>query len=151
MQQLAVQFSERAMARIRKVVPAGPRDIIAAIVTETLPVDDERRTFAILNTAYLALSLTDPALAIAALVKNSTAVIDVLALHLRSAQAAGDAPASLDPELEAISLLAMAAGLGNSVLAGLSSPEQAQAVIEYHLDRLFPTRLPEGENALPGE
>ena len=30
------------------------------------------------------------------------------------------------------------AGLGTSVLAGHSTPEQAQAVIDYHLDRLFP-------------
>jgi hypothetical protein len=39
---------------------ASPRDVIAAILTEGLPVDDERRTFTILHTAYLAVSLTDP-------------------------------------------------------------------------------------------
>jgi hypothetical protein len=32
----------------------------------------------------------------------------------------------------------MSAGLATSVLAGQSSIEQAQAVIGYHLDRLFP-------------
>ncbi len=32
----------------------------------------------------------------------------------------------------------MSAGLGQSVLGGQSSPGQAQAVIDYHLDRLFP-------------
>jgi hypothetical protein len=31
----------------------------------------------------------------------------------------------------------MSAGLSTSVLGGQSSPEQAQAVIDYHLDRLF--------------
>ena len=36
------------------------------------------------------------------------------------------------------SLLTMSAGLGTSVLGGHSSPEQAQAVIDYHLRRLFP-------------
>jgi BetI-type transcriptional repressor, C-terminal len=87
--------------------------------------------------SYLALSLTDPALAIAPLVKNSDIVIDVIAAQLRAAQAAGDMPASLDPDLEAISLLTMSAGLGTSVLAGHSSPLQAQAVIDYHLRRLF--------------
>jgi hypothetical protein len=44
--------------------------------------------------------------------------------------------------LEAVSLLAMSAGLGTSVLAGQSSAEQAQAVIDYHLDRLFPASWP---------
>ncbi len=145
MQHLAARFAARATARFKEASgsggPASPRDIIAAILTEALPADDERRTFTVLSTAYLALSLTDPALAIAPLVKNSATVTDVVAAQLRAAQAAGDTPARLDPDLEAISLLAMSAGLGTSVLAGLSSVEQAQAVIDYHLNRLFPAHL----------
>ena len=143
---LAVQFGERAMERIRKVKetqdPVGPREVIAAILTQSLPVDDERRTFTVLNAAYFALSLTDPALAIGPLAKNSNIVVDVVASQVRSAQAAGDAPADLDPDVEAISLLALASGLGTSILAGQSSPEQAQAVIDYHLNRLFPRSRP---------
>jgi AcrR family transcriptional regulator len=142
MQHLAARFSDRAMARIRQSRqgdgPASPRDIIGAILAEGLPTDDEMRTFYVVYTAYLALSLTDPALAIAPLVKNSGAVIDVVAAQLRAAQAAGDTPVHLDPGLEAFSLVAMSAGLATSVLAGQSSIEQAQAVIDYHLDRLFP-------------
>jgi len=145
-QQLAAQFSERALTRIRRTSetdgPARPRDIIAAILTEALPADEERRSFTVIYTAYLALSLTDPALAINPLVTNSNAVIDVVAAQLRAAQAAGDTPAHLDPDTEAFSLLAMSAGLGTSVIGGQSSPEQAQAVIDYHLDRLFPASRP---------
>ncbi len=146
MQHLAAQFAERGMARIRRLKetgnPVSPRDVIAAILTEGLPADDERRTFTVLYTAYFALSLTDPALAIAPLVRNSNAVIDVVAAQLRAAQAAGDTPADLDPDTEAVSLLAMSAGLGTSVLGGQSSAEQAQAVIDYQLDRLFPASRP---------
>jgi len=143
MQYLAAQFSERGMARIRRLErPVRPRDVLAAILTESLPADDERRTFSVLNTAYFALSLTDPALAIAPLVKNTNAVIDVIAAQLRAAQAAGETPAHLDPHLEALSLLAVSAGLAPSVLSGLTSPEQAQAVIDYHLNRLFPAPQP---------
>jgi AcrR family transcriptional regulator len=146
MQYLAARFSERAVARFRQASgsggPASPLDIIGAILTEALPADDERRTFTIVYTAYLALSLTDPALAIAPLVKNSGAVVDVVAAQLRAAQAAGDMPAQLDPDLEALSLITMSAGLGTSVLAGHSSVEQAQAVIDYHLHRLFPASGP---------
>ena len=65
-------------------------------------------------------------------------MIDVVAAQLRAGQAAGGTPAGLDPDLEAVSLLAMSAGLGTSVLGGHSSAEQAQAVIDYNLDRLFP-------------
>jgi AcrR family transcriptional regulator len=146
MQQLAAQFSDRAMARIRQSRPgdgpARPRDVITANLTETLPADDERRTFTLVYTAYLALSLTDPALVISPLVRNSDVVREVIAAQLRTAQAAGDMPAGLDPELEAISLLTMSAGLATSVLAGQSSAGQAQAVIDYHLRRLFPAYPP---------
>jgi AcrR family transcriptional regulator len=146
MQQLAAQFGARAMAQINKIKqaqdPVSPRDVIAAILTQGLPADDERRTFTILYTAYFALSLTEPALAIGPLVKNSNAVIDVVASQLRAAQAAGDTPAGLDPDLEALSLLTISAGLGTSILGGQSSPGQAQAVIDYHLDRLFPGPRP---------
>jgi AcrR family transcriptional regulator len=144
MQHLAARFSERALARARlnragpSGGPASARDLIAAILNEALPTDNESRTLTVLYTAYLALSLTDPALAMAPLVKNSATVIDVVAAQLRTAQAAGDTPASLDPALEATSLLAMSAGLGTSVLAGHTSVGQAQAVIEYQLNRLFP-------------
>ncbi len=146
MQHLATRFAARAAARFKDASgsggPASPRDIIAAIVAEGLPADDERRSFTIIYTAYLALSLTDPALAIAPLVKNSGAVINVVAAQLRAAQAAGDTPAHLDPDLEAFSLMAMSAGLATSVLVGQSSADQAQAVIDYHLDRLFPASRP---------
>jgi hypothetical protein len=81
-------------------------------------------------------------------VKNSGAVTDVIAAQLRAAQAAGDTPARLDPDLEAVSLLAMSAGLGTSVIAGHSSPGQAQAVIDYHLYRLFPASRPTSRPAL---
>jgi AcrR family transcriptional regulator len=152
MQHLAAQFGERALARINRLQetesPVNPRDVIAAILTEALPADDERRTFTVLYTAYFALSLTDPALAIAPLVRNSAAVIDVVAAQLRAAKAAADSPAYLNPDLEAVSLLAMSAGLGQSVLGGQSSPGQAQTVIDYNLDRLFPASRPALRRAL---
>lgn len=140
-QQLAARFSERGMARISRLKEAGstrPRDVIAAILAEALPADEEMRTFYVVYTAYLALSLTDPALAIAPLVKNSGAVTGVIAAQLRAAQDAGDTPAGLDPDMEAFGLTAMSAGLATSILAGQATAGQAQAVIDYHLSRLFP-------------
>jgi AcrR family transcriptional regulator len=143
MQQLAGQLAERAMTRVRAARPpegpASPRDVIAAILAEGVPADDERRVFNVVYLAYLALSLTDPALAISPLVKNSAAVTEVVAAQLRTAQSAGDSPADLDPDLEALSLMSLSAGLGTSVLAGHSTPDQAQAVIDYQLRRLFPS------------
>ena len=141
MQQLAAQFSNRAMTRISQSEQGdGPaaRDVIAAILAEGLPADDERRTFTLVYTAYLVLSLTDPALAISPLVRNSDAVGGVIAAQLHTAQVDGDMPASFDPDLEARTLMTMSAGLGTAIIAGQMPPWQAQAVIDYHLDRLFP-------------
>jgi AcrR family transcriptional regulator len=143
MQRLAGQLADRVMTRVKEVRPpegpARPREVIAAILAEGLPTDDQRRAFNVVYLAYLALSLTDPALAISPLVRNSVAVIDVVAAQLRTAQSAGDAPADLDPEMEALTLMSMSSGLGTSVLAGHSTPDQAQAVIDYQLRRLFPS------------
>jgi AcrR family transcriptional regulator len=142
MQRLAEQLAERAMTRVKEARPADgparPRDVIAAILTEALPADEERRVFHVVSLAYLALSLTDPALAIGPLVKNSGAVLDVIAAQLRASQSVGDTPADLDPDTEALSLMAMSGGLTTSVLAGQSTLAQAQTVIAYHLRRLFP-------------
>jgi AcrR family transcriptional regulator len=142
MQRLAARFAERATARIGRAREAGgqagPRDVIAAILTQAVPADAEQCTFAALNAAYFALALTDPALAMGPLTRNSNAVIDVVAAQLREARAGGDAPGCPDPEVEAIGLLAMAHGLSLSVLGGQTSAERAEAVIGYYLDRLFP-------------
>lgn len=143
MQRLAARFSARATARFREATEAGrlasPRDVVAAILAEGLPLDDERRTFSVVYTAYLALSLTDPTLAISPLVANSDAVAGVIATQLRTAQAGGDAPAHLNPDVEAHSLIAMSAGLASSILVGdQTSIEHAQTAIDYHLQRLFP-------------
>jgi AcrR family transcriptional regulator len=143
MQRLAAQLSERVMARVKEARPldgpASPRDVIAAILAEGLPADDDRRVFHVVYLAYLALSLTDPALAISPLVRNSSVVTDVVAAQLRAAQSVRDAPADLDPDLEALGLMSMSAGPATSVLAGHSTPDQAQAVIDYQLRRLFPS------------
>ncbi|MGC1285378.1 MAG: hypothetical protein WA895_20745 [Streptosporangiaceae bacterium] len=36
--------------------PASPREVIAAILTETLPADDQRRAFNVVYLAYMAVS-----------------------------------------------------------------------------------------------
>ncbi len=136
---LAVQLSDRVKARVRAVgTTAGPRAIIEAILAEALPDDEDSRVFNVIWTSYLALSLTDPALDMGPLARDADAVAGVVAAQLRAAQEAGQMPAGLDPTMEATSLLALSAGLGNSVLIGDRDAAQAWAVIRYQLDRLLP-------------
>ena len=135
---LAVQLSDRALARIKAAGAAGPRAIIEAILAEGLPDDEDSRVFHVIWTSYLALSLTDPALDMGPLARDSDVVVGVVAAQLRTAQDDGRMPPGLDAGLEATSLVALSAGLGNSVLLGDREPAQAWAVIRYQLDRLFP-------------
>jgi AcrR family transcriptional regulator len=139
-QYLATQLSDRARARVQAVggPAAGPRAVIEAILAEALPDDEDSRVFTVIWTSYLALSLTDPALAMGPLARGSDVVVDVIAAQLRAAQGDGRMPAGLDAGLEATSLVALSAGLGTSVLARDRDAGQAWAVIRYQLDRLLP-------------
>lgn len=145
-QHLARQLSERVRAWVQAAGGTpDPRTVIDGILTEALPTDEQSRLLHVVYTSYFALALTDPALTIQPQVGNSDAVIDVVFGQLRTAQQAGQMPAHLDAHAEAISLLAMSAGLGSSVLAGQGSVDEALAIIRYHLDRLLPA--PRLENA----
>jgi AcrR family transcriptional regulator len=139
-QYLAAQLSDRVRARVRAAggAGAGPRAVIEAILAEALPDDEDSRTFNVIWTSYLALSLTDPGLNLGPLARGSDVVVDVIATQLRAAQAAGQMPAGLDTGLEAASLVALSAGLGTSVLARDREAGQAWAVLRYQLDRLLP-------------
>jgi hypothetical protein len=121
----------------RSAVTARPLYSLVQVTTAFAAMV-RHRALTVVYTAYLALSLTDPALAIAPLLKDTTPLIGVIAPQLRAAQEAGDTPERLDPAAEALALNAMSAGLGTSVITGQSTPAQAQDVIDYHLNRLFP-------------
>ncbi|GAA3783434.1 hypothetical protein GCM10022403_017540 [Streptomyces coacervatus] len=62
---------------------------------------------------------------------------EALTVLLRKAGEAGLLCPGVDARLEAVSLLAMSAGLGTSVLVGQRSPEAAAEVLHHHLDRIF--------------
>ncbi|HEY2281414.1 MAG TPA: TetR/AcrR family transcriptional regulator [Streptosporangiaceae bacterium] len=140
-QYLAVALADRAKARITAAGPgAGPRAVIEAILAEALPDDEDSRVFNVIWTSYVALSLTDPALDMGPLARDSNVIIDVIGAQLRSAQDGGRMPPGLDASLEAASLVALSAGLGTSVLVGDRDAAQAWVVIRYQLDRLLPDR-----------
>jgi hypothetical protein len=117
MRHLAAGFGGRARARIKAAIaPGDPRLFIKAVLAEALPDDEDSRVFLVLYTAYLVLSLTDPALDIQPLAGSSDVVAGRWPPKLRAARDSGRMPSPFDPEREAISLLALSAGLGNLVL-----------------------------------
>ncbi|MFI1363362.1 TetR/AcrR family transcriptional regulator [Streptomyces griseochromogenes] len=138
LQQLARRFEERAAARVRAAGQApGPRGTIEAVLTAALPTDEESRTFHLVYTSYAVLSVTDPALAAQPFIKNPDAAESALVELLRQAEEGDLIRPDVDVELEAVSLLAMSAGLGTSVLVGQRSAESAAMILDHHLDRIF--------------
>jgi len=47
--------------------------------------------------------------------------------------------ADRDPQAEAANALALATGLGDSVMTNMRTPETALGLLHYHLDHLFRT------------
>ncbi|MET9655746.1 TetR/AcrR family transcriptional regulator [Streptomyces sp. NPDC006510] len=138
LQHLTDRFTARVGARLRADDRApGPRATIEALLLTSLPTDEESRTFHLLYTSYAILSVTDEALAAQPFIDNPDAAEDALTGLLRQAQEAGLADPGVDARTEAIGLLAMAAGMGTSILVGQRGPESAIEVLRHHLDRIF--------------
>jgi len=136
---LARRMGERIQARLTRVGRApSPRDTLTAVLTEALPTDEESRTFHLVYTAYAVLAVTDAKLAAQPFMDAPNAMEDFLVAQLESAQRTGHIRADLDARTEAISLLALSAGLGTSVLLGQRSAKDALRILKYHLNRLTP-------------
>ncbi|MFG3281257.1 TetR/AcrR family transcriptional regulator [Streptomyces sp. NPDC048111] len=143
LQHLTDRFTARVGARLAAAGPdPGPRATIEAILLTSLPTDEESRTFHLLYSSYAMLSVTDGALASQRFVDSPDAAENAVTGLLEQAQEAGLADAGADARIEAISLLAMTATLGTSILVGQREPESAVAVLHHHLDRVFTTNSP---------
>ncbi|MCX4779821.1 TetR/AcrR family transcriptional regulator [Streptomyces sp. NBC_01264] len=143
LQHLTDRFTARVGARLAAAGPApGPRATIEALLLASLPTDEESRTFHLLYSSYSILSVTDEALAAQPFIDNPDAAENAVAGLIARAQESGLADPDVDARTEAISLLAMAATMGTSILVGQRGPESAVAVLRHHLDRIFRTGTP---------
>ncbi|WP_327260261.1 TetR family transcriptional regulator [Streptomyces sp. NBC_01232] len=138
LQHLTDRFTARVGARLAAAGPdPGPRVTIEALLLASLPTDEESRTFHLLYSSYSILSVTDGALAAQPFIDNPDAAENAVARLLRQAQESGLADSGADARIEAISLLAVTAAMGTSILVGQRSAESAVAVLHHHLDRIF--------------
>ncbi|MEW9526910.1 TetR family transcriptional regulator C-terminal domain-containing protein [Microbispora sp. NPDC049125] len=117
-------------------VPATPRALLRAVLAELLPLDEERRTRALVHAAYFVRSLNDERLA--ALFRDAPPALEELAaaLIVQARDDGGVAP-GVDPRREADLLLATVDGLQTSMLLGHHDVEEALALVDYQLGRIF--------------
>lgn len=138
LQHLAARFGERVADRVRAAGGTpGPRATIEAMLWASLPTDEESRTFQLVYSSYAVLSVTDEALAAQPFMHSPDAAESAVTGLLQQAQDAHLTRPGMDAHIEAVSLLAMSAGLGTSVLVGQRSMDSASAVLDHHLDRIF--------------
>lgn len=134
-------LSARMERRLSTAVTAlGEPPTIRALLRELLvamvPTDADSRFEAPLWIAFLARAVVRSDLA-GPLREGGAALVDFAADRLRAAQDAGEVETSLDPELEAGALFALADGLMIRTLLDPDNAAAALATLDYHLDRIF--------------
>ncbi|MEU8818788.1 TetR/AcrR family transcriptional regulator [Actinoplanes sp. NPDC048796] len=112
--------AEKAVARLGEDPP--PRELLRALVTALLPLDEPSRENGRVALAFLAYTAVHPQPALRAETEQMVGFIASL-LGGRADDAAG--------------LLALMEGLGLYVLGGQYTPEQALAALDSQLERLF--------------
>ena len=121
----------RTQVEDRIGAPVTLRDVVVAL----LPLDEEGRTDALVANAFLVRALKDEEIA-DRFRTGHTQLTEALAALITAAQTEGTLARDLDPAREADLLLAVVGGLGDAVLLGHRSPEDAVALIDHHLSRL---------------
>jgi TetR/AcrR family transcriptional repressor of bet genes len=127
---------------------ALPRDVVAGVLREFLPTDEQSRRAMVLYYAFYTAQMTDPAVRGVGGVPRR--LVTLIAAQIRRAQADGAAHADLDPELEGTLLTAVVAALASGVLAGYSTLAESSAALDYAIDRMFRPGPASGRGTMPG-
>jgi AcrR family transcriptional regulator len=114
----------------------GPvRAFLTSMAAEMLPLDERRRAERRAGQAFTDLAVGVPEL-IEDLREGDRWLRERVAELIARGQRDGELRAGLDPELEAVTLLAMIDGLAAGLLPCVRDPDRALDAIRYHLDRL---------------
>ncbi|GAA0895742.1 TetR/AcrR family transcriptional regulator [Pseudonocardia zijingensis] len=138
-----VYLVERSTRRIHQRIADSPervppRTVLKDVIADLLFSEEQYRDQARVWAGYLAKATVEPKLA--EFYQTVYAELgDVVAGLFRAARDTGGAPADLDPDRAAVSLLALADGLTLHVLIGLRTHETALAALTDHLDALLRT------------
>jgi AcrR family transcriptional regulator len=135
-------LGQRAVARSLEEMQAlgpepSPRALLRAATTGALPTDEDSRTSTLLFFSFYIAAITDPALASADALTSPEWTVGFAAELIRQAVDRGQAREGIDPDKEAVILMSAFSGLSLSIIAGLQTPDDAIAAIDYQLDKVF--------------
>jgi AcrR family transcriptional regulator len=131
---------ERVLARLQTATAAlrepTRRDLIRAATAVMLPVDPAGREEACVNIAFFSAATVTPAYA-EQLRDGYGRILTVSIANFREAARLGELRDGIDPDVEAPALYFLTQGLIGPILVGLYHPDQALALVDAQLDRVF--------------
>ncbi|MER5321854.1 TetR/AcrR family transcriptional regulator [Streptosporangium roseum] len=128
---------QRARERLAMLGGApGMHAVVRGVLLELLPLDAERRNRHLVYAAYFVRFLADPALAKVARAAPP-ALESLVAGLIAQGQELGQVSRDVDAAAEAAFLVAGADGIQAAVLLGQRTPEEAVALIDHQLARVF--------------
>lgn len=135
LEHLAVRLGDRVRERVAGA--AEPYETLLGALSAVLPIDEDGRRVILTYHAYYAFALSEQRPMLARGAEDATVLEAFLAGQVARAQSEGLVAAEHDPFMVATGLLAIANGLGISVLTGQRDGAAALAALTYHLDHLF--------------
>jgi TetR/AcrR family transcriptional repressor of bet genes len=126
----------RLAARIAALPEPTPRAVVRAGALELLPLSRESRQEACVNVAFVGRATVDETYG-TLLRTGYQRLLEVSAAQLRLAVAGGAARPEVDPVRDATGFYCLSQGLVGPLLVGAISVEEAVALVDAALDRLF--------------
>jgi len=138
-----VEVGKRSVERISHTMSTlgpdpSPKDKIATIFEQFLPIDEPRREAMLVFIALRTASLTDPSLRASDKAGLDRSLIQTVQSELERAVADGDARPGLDPHSEAVMLVGTMTGIANGLLAGTFTKDEGQGSLDYAIDLSIP-------------
>ncbi|MFL1376312.1 MULTISPECIES: TetR/AcrR family transcriptional regulator [unclassified Nocardiopsis] len=125
------RIRERSTAQAAAAPPTSPRELVRALLSQILPLDETRRLEGHVSLAFLAYAATKPSM-VSGLGEEAAQMRAFLADQVRAGGAEG-----VDPERAAAGLLALVDGLGLQVLSRQCDEGEAVAALDAHLALIF--------------
>jgi AcrR family transcriptional regulator len=135
LQLMGRRLTTRLLALMDGDSAVPPGTVVRTLVREFLPTDDESRRAMLLYYVFYAAQMTDPALR--GVGEVPTGFVELVADQIRRGQDAGGVDGHLDPQMEGALLLAIVPGAASGVLAGYTTLDEATAMVDYAVDRIF--------------
>lgn len=130
----------RVLARLEaeqaRLAEPDRRALLRTGLRVLLPLDEPSRQEAIVNIAFFSAATVTPEYA-SVLREGYARLLEATRVQFRAAAAAGELAPRIDPDREAEALFFVTQGLIGPVLIGQVSSEEALAILDHHLDRVF--------------